>query len=145
VPSASRYQRPAAVEMWQGDPVDPFIVWAEGSATAGQIAPRFYANLCRALTLLRLDTQNGAFASHFKEAQLVADAELAWHAIDQEAREALVRGFEEAARWTALRKPGPDPVPPKFAQDGVTQGYLERARATYVSSSAERARNRHPS
>lgn len=119
-------QRPPAVDLWEGDATDTFVAINERLRPAAELAPSFYANLCRALAHVPVRPHDRALRNRMPTVGLAPNAALDWRALDPAVRIGLTQGLEDAAHMVgewALSAP--------FDPDAGNSSHLAGAIHTY--------------
>lgn len=97
LPNTLNRRRPAAVELWEGDESDGFTDVLERGESASAVAPRFYANLCRALAHSPPRQLEIRLVQELRQFGLEPSGALGWKAIPPAVRQGLELGFADAA------------------------------------------------
>lgn len=137
-PGTPTGRRPRAVEDWEGAPVDAMAACFEQGQPAAQVAPLFFANLCRALADAPGRTEDQGLLAWFGQAGLVAGPHLAWDGIDAPLRAGLVEGFAEGVALVAAAARSRRARPWVLASRAGRYGndYLTRALTAYIGLGA---------
>ncbi|MBS0426229.1 MAG: hypothetical protein JSR41_02955 [Proteobacteria bacterium] len=97
LPDTLNRRRPAAVELWEGDESDAFTDVLERGESPSSVAPRFYANLCRALAHSPPRHLELQLVNELREFGLSPNGALNWTALPRAVRQGLELGFADAA------------------------------------------------
>lgn len=97
-PGSMNNRRPAAVELWEGPPCDAFSDLLEYREDATQVAPRFYANLCRAFTHSPPRSAERRLLWDLQKFGLASMGCLDWLGFSPDTQSGLIEGFKDAAR-----------------------------------------------
>lgn len=137
-PGTPTGRRPRGVDAWEGAPVDTMAACFEQGQPAAQVAPLFFANLCRALADAPGRTEDQGLVAWFGQAGLVAGAQLAWDGIDAPLRAGLVEGFAEGVALVAAAARSRRARPWVLAARAGRYGndYLTRALTAYIGLGA---------
>jgi hypothetical protein len=137
-PGTAGGQRPGAVAHWQGAPVDAMAACMEHGGDPADVAPVFFANLCRALADEPRRVQDQGLVAWFGQAGLVPGAEWSWESIDETQRAGLVEGFAEGVVLLAAsvisRRARPWALASRAGRYG--SDYLARALTAYIGLGA---------
>lgn len=87
--------RPAAVELWQGPPVDMLRAIGTQCQFAPAVAPCFYANLCQALGQISIRPQEFELMQHMRAAG-IWPGPFDFDRMDADTREGLLKGLVDA-------------------------------------------------
>ncbi|RCW68760.1 DUF1254 domain-containing protein [Pseudorhodoferax soli] len=131
-------RRPRGVENWEGAPFDAMAACFEQGQPAAQVAPPFFANLCRALADAPGRTEDQGLVAWFGQAGLVAGGNLAWDGMDAPLRAGLVEGFAEGVALVAAAARSRRARPWVLASRAGRYGhdYLARALTAYIGLGA---------
>lgn len=138
VPGTATARRPVAVEQWQGAPVDAMAACLEQGGAPADVAPVFFANLCRALADAPGRTEDQGLVAWFGQAGLVPGAAMNWDGIDAPLRAGLVDGFTDAVALVAGASRSRRAKPWVLASRAGRYGhdYLTRALTAYIGLGA---------
>lgn len=94
-------RRPAAVQQWMGEPVDPMAAVLDHGEPQAAVAERFYSNLCQALADSPGRTEDAGMVAWFGAAELRPGAGFDWLALEPALRAGLLQGFGDAVALLA--------------------------------------------
>lgn len=137
-PGTAGGRRPGGVDQWQGAPVDAMAASLEQGGAPADVAPVFFANLCRALADAPGRTEDQGLVAWFAQAGLVPGATWAWDGIDAPLRAGLVEGFAEGVALVAAAVRSRRARPWVLASRAGRYGsdYLTRALTAYIGLGA---------
>lgn len=137
-PGTAGGSRPIGVAQWQGAPVDAMAACFEQGGAPADVAPVFFANLCRALADAPGRTEDQGLVAWFGQAGLVPGATWAWDGIDATLRAGLVEGFAEGVALVAVAVRSRRAKPWVLASRAGRYGsdYLTRALTAYIGLGA---------
>lgn len=137
-PGTAGGRRPGGVDQWQGAPVDAMAASLEQGGAPADVAPVFFANLCRALADAPGRTEDQGLVAWFAQAGLVPGATWAWDGIDAPLRAGLVEGFAEGVALVAVAVRSRRAKPWVLASRAGRYGsdYLTRALTAYIGLGA---------
>lgn len=126
-------RRPAAVDLWQGDPVDAFRVIAAEGATTASLAPNFYANLSNALAHVRIADGDRPLLQRFREAGLWPGPASDRRGLSDDACRGLAEGLADAVQLMQGYVASPQQFLPLglLAADTVGGRHMVRAAAVF--------------
>ena len=138
LPGSDHGHRPAAVEQWQGEPVDVMAAVLERGEAHEPVAARFFANLCRALADEPGRIEDRGLVAWFAQAGLKPGDGFDCACLDEALREGLLQGFldgvELVASATRHRQAKPWVLPMRNGRYG--SDYLMRALVAYIGLGA---------
>lgn len=91
-------RRPAALDLWEGDVSDPFVDLVERQLPGADLAPAFFANMCRALAHIRVPSADRPLISALRMLGLETDCSAHWNDLPASVREGLTLGLVDAAQ-----------------------------------------------
>ena len=137
-PGSGRGRRPAAVERWQGPPVDAMAEAFELDRPASAVAPRFFRHLCEALGDVPARAEDRGLLAWLGQAGLKGGGAFSWEALDASTRDGLVDGFADAVALvgTAARSRRARPWVLASRAGRYGSDYLVRALTAYIGLGA---------
>lgn len=129
---------PAAVALWQGEPVDPVAAVLEHGEPPEAVAERFYANLCRALAEAPGRPEDQGLLAWLGAAELRPGPGFDWPRLDPVLQAGLLQGFGDGVALLAAsaqhRQPRPWVLSTRNGRYG--SAYLGRAIVAYIGLGA---------
>jgi hypothetical protein len=138
LPGTGRGHRPACVEQWLGEAVDPIAAVLEHGEGREPVAMRFFSNLSRALADAPGRVEDQGLVAWFGSAGLRPGTGFDWRTLDAPSREGLLQGFNDGLDLIAASAQHRQARPWVLSWRNGRYGnhYLTRAVVSYIGLGA---------